>query len=386
MIWSGSRVRLVGPLAGIRVLEMAGLGPAPFSAMLLADLGADVIRIDRPPGNQVGGLDRVTCRNRRSIALNLKQQDAVAILLDLVAEADVLLEGFRPGVAERLGFGPDVCLARNPRLIYGRMTGWGQSGPLSDRPGHDINYIAVTGALDAIGTSGGRPVPPLNLVGDFGGGALYLTVGVLAALYERNRSGRGQVIDAAMVDGVVSLMSMFYELRELGSWPGERGTNLLDGGCPFYDTYRTADGGHMAVGALEPQFFEILMNRLGIDRTGRPGQYDESGWEEMRRQIAAVFVSRTRDEWTAVFEEADACVTPVLSMVEAPSYEHNVVRGTFIDVAGSTQPGPAPRFSRTEPDRPAPQPSAGEDTDEILAEIGIDSSRAGDLRSRGAVH
>ena len=376
----------MGPLAGIRLVELAGLGPAPFCAMLLADLGAEVIRVDRPFGNGIGGLDRVTSRNRRSLGLDLKHEEAVLILLDLIAESDVLLEGFRPGVAERLGFGPDVCTARNPRLIYGRMTGWGQSGPLARRPGHDINYIAVTGALDSIGSAGGRPVPPLNLVGDFGGGALYLAVGVLAALHERTRSGLGQVIDAAMVDGAASLMSMAYELHELGLWEGERGTNLLDGGCPFYDTYQTADGGYMAVGALEPQFFEILMERLGIDRSDKPAQYDATGWMDMRREIAEAFRNGTRAEWTELFAATDACVTPVLSMTEAPRHAGNVARNTFIDVAGSMQPGPAPRFSRSDPELPGPSPDSGEHTDEILAEIGLDVGRVADLRARGVVH
>jgi alpha-methylacyl-CoA racemase len=316
----------------------------------------------------------------------LKQREAVAILLDLVVEADVMLEGFRPGVAERLGFGPDVCTARNPRIVYGRMTGWGQSGPLPDRPGHDINYIALSGALDAIGNEGGPPVLPLNLVGDYGGGALYLAVGVLAALHERDRSGRGQVVDAAMVDGAVSLMSMIYEMRELGFWEGERGSNLLDGGCPFYDTYRTADGGFMAVGALEPRFFESLMRGLGIDRTGKAAQYDSSGWQGMRREIADVFITRTREEWTRVFEDTDACVTPVLPMERAPDHPHNAERETFIDVGGSIQARVVPRFSRTVPGHPTPQPGTGEHTDEILGQLGFAAGSIAGLRSRGVVY
>ena len=376
----------MGPLAGIRVIELAGLGPAPFCAMLLADLDAEVIRVDRPLGSGITGLDRITCRNRRSLGLDLKKQAAREILFELLAEADVLIEGFRPGVVERLGIGPGECLARNPRLIYGRMTGWGQSGPLASRAGHDINYIALSGALDSIGDGDSGPIPPLNLVGDFGGGALYLAVGILAALVERAQSDAGQVVEAAMTDGAASLMTMFYELREKGFWRGERGDNLLDGGAPFYATYETADGGYVAVGALEPQFFDELVARLGIDRNDKPAQYDVSGWPELRRQLAAAFRSGTRDEWAELFMASDACVTPVLSMEEAPSHPHNAARRTFIEIDGFGQPAATPRFGRSSPVNPRGTPSVGEHTDEILADLGCDPERVAELRATGAVH
>ena len=377
----------MGPLHGIRVIEMAGLGPAPFCAMLLADLGAEVIRIDRPPINSgLLGLDRVTCRNRRSLALDLKNPAAIEILLTLVETADVLIEGLRPGVAERLGFGPEVCERRNSGLVYGRMTGWGQEGPLRDTAGHDINYIALTGGLDAIGVAGGAPVPPLNLVGDFGGGALYLAVGVLSALVERGRSGHGQVIDAAMTDGSASLMTLFYELSGKGMWTGDRGTNLLDGGAPFYATYQTADARYLAVGALEPQFYAELLNGLGLDPADLPGQYDQEGWPMMRERFAAVIATRDRDEWVEVFAGTDSCVAPVLSMTEAPNHAHNVARRTFVEVGGVTQPAPAPRFSRSASESPGSVPAVGEDTDSVLSELGYDPEQVVELRRVGAVH
>ena len=354
--------------------------------MLLADLGADVIRVDRPPGTGIAGFDRVTARNRRSLGLDLKQSVAVELLLRVVEEADVLIEGFRPGVAERLGFGPDTCLRRNSRLVYGRMTGWGQEGPLANRAGHDINYISLTGALHAIGPQGGRPVPPLNLVGDFGGGALYLAMGILAALVERAASGRGQVIDAAMTDGASSLMTFFHEFRRRGMWGSERGLNLLDGGAPFYTTYETADGGYVAVGALEPQFFAELLDDLGIDRTHQPDQYDPAGWPELRRQLEAAFRERSRDEWSAVFADSDACVTPVLSIEEAASHPQARERNAFVEVDGFSQPGVAPRFSRSRPAAPRATPAVGEHSDEVLAELGLDSAEIATLRAVGAVH
>jgi alpha-methylacyl-CoA racemase len=374
----------MGPLDGIRVLEMAGIGPVPFCAMLLADLGAEVIRVDRPPSSgSLLGLDRINCRSRRSIGLDLKHSDAVAVLLDLVATADVLIEGLRPGVAERLGFGPEVCLERNEQLIYGRMTGWGQEGPLAARAGHDLNYIALTGALDAIGAD--QPVPPLNLVGDFGGGALYLAMGVLAALVERQRSGRGQVVDAAMVDGVTSLMAMFYELRAIGVWEGARGSNLLDGGAPFYSVYATADGKYMAVAALEPEFYGELLEMLGLDSATLPQQYDQPGWSDLRQQFAAVFATRTRAQWAEVFAGSDACVTPVLSIGETTADAHLAARGSLIDVGGEVQPAPAPRFSRSIAGSPTPAPSPGEQTVEVLQELGLTAARISELRATGAV-
>lgn len=376
----------MGPLTGIRVVELAGLGPAPFCAMLLADLGADVIRIDRPPGSGVAGFERLTCRNRRSLGLDLKQRAARDVLLWLIDRADILVEGFRPGVAERLGFGPDVCMTRNPRLVYGRMTGWGQDGPLAQRAGHDINYIALTGALHAVGSEGGQPVPPLNLVGDFGGGALYLAMGLLAALVERGASGRGQVVDAAMTDGVNSLMAFFHEFRERGLWTSERGTNLLDGGAPFYSTYQTSDGEYVAVGALEPQFFDELLSRLGIDPADQPAQYDPQGWPQLRRQLAAAFRKKTRDEWAEAFADTDACVSPVLSMAEVPEHPQSTQRQAFSEVDGYLQPGAAPRFSRSQPAAPAGTPAIGEHSDEVLAELGMDSDAIAALRAVGAVH
>jgi len=374
----------MGPLAGIRVIELAGLGPAPFGAMLLGDLGAEVIRIDRPGATDLLGLGRLTCRNRRSIGLNLKDQAGVDVLLDLIETADVVIEGLRPGVVERLGLSPEVCHGRNERLIFARMTGWGQDGPLRDRAGHDINYIAVTGALDAIGPPGGKPTPPLNLVGDFGGGALYLAMGILAALLERETSGRGQVVDAAMVDGAASLMTLFYELQALGLWPGSRGTNLLDGGAPFYDTYETADGGWMAVGALEPQFFAMLVGQLELS-FDPADQYDRTQWPELRRLIAAAFLAKDRNEWADEFSASDACVWPVLSMAEAPDHPLNVGRQVFTRIGGVAQAAPAPRFSRTPADTPGVAPQPGEHTDEILATIGRDPQQVLGLRDAGVV-
>ena len=376
----------MGPLTGIRIVELAGLGPAPFCAMLLADLGADVIRVDRPPGAGLAGFDRITARNRRSLGIDLKQSSGVDLLLQLVASVDVLIEGFRPGVAERLGFGPDICLERNPRLVYGRMTGWGQEGPLASRAGHDINYISLTGALYAIGSEGGKPVPPLNLVGDYGGGALYLAMGILAALVERSVSGTGQVVDAAMTDGTNSLMTFFHEFRERGFWGNERGANLLDGGAPFYTTYESADGGYVAVGALEPQFFAELLDVLGIDRAGYPAQYDPAGWPELRRQLGEAFRERTRDEWARVFADSDACVTPVLSMEEAVRHPQATERNAFVEVDGLDQPGVAPRFSRSQPAPPEGTPAIGEHTDEVLAELGLESEQIVALRAAGTVH
>lgn len=375
----------MGPLNGIRIIELAGLGPGPFCAMLLADLGAEVIRVDRPGESGLLGLDRVMRRNRRSLGLDLKHPAALAVLLDLITTGDVLIEGLRPGVAERLGFGPDICLGRNEGLIYGRMTGWGQDGPLRDRAGHDINYIALSGALDAIGSGGGKPMPPLNLLGDFGGGALYLAMGILAALVERSVSGRGQVIDAAMIDGSASLMTMFYEFKAMGMWEGERGTNLLDGGAPFYDTYETADGGHVAVGPLEPQFYAEFLELLGLSDIDPAAQYDSSSWPGLRQRIAEAFLTRPRDDWSSVFANSDGCVGPVLSMAEAPSHPHNIDRKVFVSVDGVVQPAPAPRFSRSVSGMPTAPPRPGQQTDAILGELGIDGQRRADLRRDGAV-
>jgi alpha-methylacyl-CoA racemase len=372
-----------GPLSGIRVVELAGLGPAPYACMLLADLGADVLRVDRPvAGFGVPAYD-VTGRGRRSVAVDLKNPAAAEVVLRLVGSADVLVEGLRPGVAERLGVGPEACLERNPRLVYARMTGWGQHGPLAPRVGHDINYAAITGALGAIGEPGRKPVPPLNLVADFGGGSMFLLTGILAALLERGTSGRGQVVDAAMVDGVTSLLAMTYGFRAGGGWTDERGSNLLDGGAPFYDTYACADGGYIAIGALEPQFWALVVQTLGLQDL--PEQYDREGWPELRRQLAEAFARRTRDEWAEMFEPLDACVSPVLSLVETPAHPHLAARGSVVEVDGVAQPAPAPRFSRTPGQIGAPASPAGADTREALQTWGFGADEVDGLEREGVV-
>lgn len=387
----------MGPLHGIRVVELASIGPGPMCAMLLADLGAEVWRIDRiePSGLGVPVAARfdIPGRSRRSVALDLKQPAGVAAARRLIGRADVLIEGWRPGVAERLGLGPADCHATHPGLVYGRMTGYGQSGPMARAAGHDINYIALTGALHAIGApgtaaegpGGAAPVPPLNLVGDYGGGALYLAVGVLAALIERQRSGRGQVVDAAMVDGVGSLLSLFHGLAAAGAWDiARRGANLLDGGAPFYATYRTADDRWLAVGALEPKFFAEFARRLGLEARFVERQYDRAVWPELRAEIAAAIALRTRDEWTALFDDSDACVTPVLTLQEAQAHPLARERGAFIEVDGVPQPAPAPRFGRSTPDAPRPAPEIGQHTCELLAEAGLDAAEIGALLESGA--
>ncbi|MGW5019200.1 CaiB/BaiF CoA transferase family protein [Streptomyces cacaoi] len=338
-----------GPLAGVRVVELAGIGPGPFAAMTLADLGADVVRVDRPGGGGLAIPHRhdVTNRNKRSVLLDLKQPAGVEAVLALAERADILVEGFRPGVAERLGVGPDACLARNSRLVYGRMTGWGQDGPLAHRAGHDIGYIAVTGALGMTGAPDGPPYAPANLLGDYAGGALYLVIGVLAALqHARAEGGAGQVVDAAIVDGTSHLTAMIQGMLAAGGWQDRRGANLLDGGAPFYGTYATKDGGYMAVGALEPKFYAEFVRLLGLAEQA-PARDDPAAWGALREAVAARFASRTRAEWTRVFEDSDACVAPVLSLTEAPHHPHLAARGTYVDHAGITQPAPAPRFSAT---------------------------------------
>ncbi|MER7175155.1 CaiB/BaiF CoA transferase family protein [Streptomyces mesophilus] len=337
-----------GPLEGVRVVELAGIGPGPFAAMLLADLGADVVRIDRPGGAglAIKPAYDVTNRNKRSVVVDLKTEAGPATVLDLVERADILIEGYRPGVAERLGVGPEQCHARNPRLVYGRMTGWGQQGPLAQRAGHDIAYIAITGALGMIGKPEEPPAIPANLVGDYAGGSLYLVVGVLAALQHARSTGEGQVVDAAIVDGTAHLSAMIHGMMAAGGWQDRRGANLLDGGCPFYGNYETADGGYMAVGALEQQFYEEFVTLLGIADQA-PARKDLARWGELRSAIEARFKTRTRDEWTAVFQDSDACVAPVLSLREAPEHPHLKERGTFVEHSGITQPAPAPRFSAT---------------------------------------
>ena len=378
----------MGPLKGLRVIELAGIGPGPFCAMLLADMGADVVRVDRTEASDLGvPMDKrydINGRNRRSVALDLKSPAGRDAVKRLVAGADVLIEGFRPGVAERLGLGPADCHAINPRLVYGRMTGFGQTGPMAQAAGHDLNYIALTGALHAIGPAGGKPVPPLNLVGDYGGGALYLAMGLLAALHERTRSGRGQVVDAAMVDGAASLASIFYGMTASGRWNEQRGNNLLDGGAPFYDTYETADGKYVSIGALEPKFFAEMAERIGLDARFIKGQYDRKLWPEMRAEMTRILRGKTRDAWCTVLEGSDACFAPVLSIAEAPTHPHAQARQAFVDVDGVVQPGPAPRFDRSTPGPVRPAPATGTHTDEVLAEAGFSADEIAALHAAGA--
>jgi alpha-methylacyl-CoA racemase len=375
-----------GPLAGTRVIEIAGIGPAPFAGMLLADMGADVVRIDRasqPGAGALRGLD-VLARGRRSVGLDLKHPDGLATALSLADRADVLIEGFRPGVVERLGLGPSVCHRRNPRLVYGRMTGWGQDGPWAARAGHDIDYIALAGALHPIGPADRPPAVPLNLVGDFGGGGMLLAFGVVCALLERERSGQGQVVDAAMVDGSALLTGMFHGMLAAGHWSVEREANLLDGGAPFYRAYRCADGEFVAVGALEPQFHAELLRILELDAADWP-QNDRACWPTQTIALEAVFAGRTREEWAAVFEGSDACVAPVLSLTEARSHPHLAARATFVEHDGLTQPAPAPRFSRTPASLSRPPVLPGQHTDEILAEVGFSADDVARMRAAGAV-
>lgn len=377
----------MGPLHGLKVVELASIGPGPMCAMLLADLGADVVRVDRlePSGLGVPTEPRfdVNARGRRSLALDIRQPAGRDAVLRLVDGADVLVEGFRPGVTERLGLGPEACLARNPRLVYGRMTGFGQHGPLAAAAGHDLNYIALSGALHAIGPAGGKPVPPLNLVGDYGGGALYLAFGLMAALYERQRSGQGQVVDAAMVDGAASLMSIFNGLAAAGQWGAPRGENLLDGGAPFYDTYETADGRFIALGPLEPKFFAELARHLGLDERFVKRQYDRRLWPEMRAAIAAAVRTKTRDDWCALLEGSDACFAPVLSLDEAPAHPHAQARAAYVTLDGVVQPAPAPRFGRSVPPPLRRPPQVAEHTDEVLREAGFTPDEIVALKNQG---
>jgi alpha-methylacyl-CoA racemase len=377
-----------GPLHGISVVELAGLGPAPFCGMVLADLGARVIRVDR--ADRVIGRHTSSSRNdlpnrgKLSIGVDLKRPDGVEVVLGLVAGSDALLEGFRPGVAERLGIGPARCLAANPALVYGRVTGWGQDGPLAATAGHDIDYIALSGALGPIGTSD-YPVPPLNLVGDYGGGGMLLAVGVLAGLIAAGSTGVGQVVDAAMVDGSALLTTALHGYVAEGSWGAGRASNLLDGGAPFYSVYQTADGRHVAVGALEPHFFAALLDVLGIDPSSIGEQSDRDRWPEMRAALASRFLERTRDDWAERFAATDACVAPVLDPAEAPAHPHNLGRATFVEIDGVIQPAPAPRFSRTQLETPVGPPFPGQHTDRVLAWLGVTGEEASRLRRSGAV-
>ncbi|MGC9670700.1 CaiB/BaiF CoA transferase family protein [Planosporangium sp. 12N6] len=367
-----------GPLSGVKVLELAGIGPGPFAGMMLADLGAEVVRVDRPGGSGFfPGAEHLDVLNRgkKSILVDLKQPAAVETVLAMVTQADVLIEGYRPGVAERLGLGPEACHARNPRLVYGRMTGWGQDGPMAQLAGHDIGYIALTGALHAIGAAGGPPQIPLNLVGDFGGGGNYLVIGVLAALREAERSGRGQVVDAAIVDGTAHLLAGTHMMLATGAWTDERGVNLLDGGAPFYAVYETADGRHMAVGALEPKFYAELLAKLGLDEDPHR-QHDRALWPALRERIAAAFGGRSQAEWSAVFADSDACVAPVVSLREAAHHPHIKARGSIVEYDGMLQPAPAPRFSATPTALGTPPPAPGRHTREILRDWGVENAAA----------
>ena len=378
-----------GPLASLKVIEFAGMGPAPFCGMLLADLGADVVCIDRPGPSASGvfvprEID-VMQRGKRSIVVDLKQASGLDVVRRLISTTDVLIEGFRPGVMERLGLGPDECLAANPRLVYGRMTGWGQDGPLAQRAGHDVGYLALTGALHAIGRADGPPQIPLNLVGDFGGGALYLAFGLLAAVLEARGSGRGQVVDAAIVDGVASMLAPIYALMTKGWWQDRRGVNLLDSGAPFYDVYETADGGHVAVAPIEPKFYEEFIGRMGLAGEDLPAQWDVGSWPRLRERLAAAFRTRTRDQWAAVFSDSDACVAPVLSLREAATSDHARARGTYVIDGDAVQPSPAPRFSRTPGAIRNGPPAPGRDTRAILEQAGFERAGVDALLASGAV-
>ncbi len=378
----------MGPLQGYRVIELAGIGPGPFACMMLGDMGAEILRVDRTGGRRPtdGLAANVLDRGRRSVAVDLKHPEAAEVVLRLVESADALVEGYRPGVAERLGVGPEACLARNPRLVYGRMTGWGQEGPYANMAGHDINYIALAGALAHIGRKDERPVPPINLVGDFGGGGMLLAFGVTCALLEAKGSGHGQVVDAAMVDGTATLMGMMHGIAATGFWSEERESNIIDGGAHFYDTYETADGRYVSIGSIEPQFYAELLRLTGLD--GDPAfaaQMDRSAWPALKARLAEVFGSKTRDEWNEIMEGTDVCFAPVLTMTEATQHPHMVHRRTFVEVAGVTQPAPAPRFSRTPGEIRGPAAVPGADTDEALADWGFSGEEVAKLRAVGAV-
>jgi len=379
----------MGTLSGYKIVEFAGIGPAPMCAMLLADMGADVLRIDRAEDAALGiTLDAkysLLSRGRKSVAIDLKKPEGVAAAMKLVEGADALLEGFRPQVMERLGLGPDECLKRNPKLIYGRMTGWGQEGPLAHAAGHDINYIALSGVLASIGRRGEAPVPPLNLVGDFGGGGLYLALGVVAGLLEASKSGKGQVVDSAMVDGAASLLTAIYGMHASGMWSDKRGDNILDTGAHFYDVYETKDGEYVSIGSIEPKFYAELLKRSGLEGQEMPRQMDRKAWPDLKEKFEALFKTKTRDEWCKIMEGSDICFAPVLSMAEAPSHPHNIQRGTFVEVEGVVQPGPAPRFSRTPSKIQRPPAKPGEHTEEALREWGFSAAELEKLRGAGAI-
>ncbi|HMM44168.1 MAG TPA: CaiB/BaiF CoA-transferase family protein [Candidatus Macondimonas sp.] len=376
----------MGPLEGIKILEIAGIGPGPFCGMMLADMGAEILRVDKKNIPGLSGKFDVLGRGRRSVTVDLKKSEGVEAVLRLAERADVLMEGYRPGVMERLGLGPEVCLARNPRLVYARMTGWGQYGPLAHAAGHDMNYIAISGALHAIGRAGERPVPPINLVGDFGGGGLLQAYGIVCALLERQRSGKGQVIDTAMTDGAALLMTMMYGFKAAGMWKDSPESNLLDGAAHFYDTYTCKDGRHVAIGSIEPQFYALLLEKTGLkDDPEFRNQMNQRQWPALKAKLQAVFLTRTRDEWTEIMEGTDVCFGPVLSMEEAPRHPHNVARQTFVTRDGVVQPAPAPRFSRTVPELPSEPPKAGQHNDEALADWGFTAAEIAGLKERKVV-
>ena len=375
----------MGPLQGLKVLEMAGIGPGPFCAMMLADMGAEVVRIDRLNHKGTGHRANVLNRGRRSIALDLKNPAAVETVLRMIEDADALIEGFRPGVMERLGLGPDACLERNPKLIFGRMTGWGQSGPLAQTAGHDINYISVAGALGAMGYSDRAPAPPLNLLGDFGGGAMYLLTGILAALHERTNSGQGQIIDAAMTDGTASLLSPFFGLMGMNMWTTERQANKLDGGAHYYGSYECSDGKYISIGSIEPQFYALLLEKCEIKDDDFLAQQDQSAWPQLRGKLEKLFLTKTRSEWSDLMEGTDVCFAPVLDLGEAPSHPHNAARNTYVEFDGVTQPAPAPRFSRTQSQIKSSAAMVGEHTDQILADWGYSENEIEQLRTTKAI-
>ena len=382
--------RMSGPLSGVKIVEIAGIGPGPFAGMVLSDLGADVIRVDRAQTVNPDNFGRKNLeplyRGRRSVGVDLKNPEGVETVLQLVERADALFEGFRPGVTDRLGIGPDVCLARNPRLVYARMTGWGKDGPMAQAAGHDINYIALAGALAHFGRPGGKPTPPLNLIGDFGGGGMFMVLGIVCGILEARQSGKGQVVDVAMVDGTSILNAMTWGFRAIGAFDEEHpGTNFLDTGAPFYDTYETADGKYIAIGSLEPQFYAEMMQRTGLADEGLPAQMDRAGWDTLRDRYTALFKTKTRDEWDEILRGTDACYAPVLTMTEAAQDEHMLARKTIVEIDGVAQPAPAPRFSRTpgEIERPAPWP--GEHTDEILRDWGFDDATVAKLKGASAI-
>jgi alpha-methylacyl-CoA racemase len=380
----------MGPLQGLTIIEISGIGPGPFAAMLLADMGADVIRVERPGGSmftaaQNPKLDFLN-RNKRCISVNLKERDGVDTVLTLLQKADALLEGNRPGVMERLGLSPDICLARNPALVYGRMTGWGQEGPMAKEAGHDINYIALSGALHGIGRAGEKPAVPLNLVGDFGGGGLMLAYGMVCALLETKGSGKGQVVDAAMIDGAATLMASTFAANQAGFWSDERGTNLLDSGSHFYEVYETADGKYISLGSIEPQFYAALLNKLGEDAKHFENQFDMSNWPQMKAKMTAIIKRKTRDDWDQIFADADVCYAPVLSMSEVRHHHHHQARGTFIDDGDVWQPAPAPRFSRTSGELRSAAAAIGEHTEEVLREFGFSDEDIQKQLENGAIH